>query len=164
MPETATAVANYFITKSIESGTDLTPMKVLKLVYIAHGFYLAATKGKEPLISETIEAWKYGPVISSLYHKLKHLGNGQIQEPISIYHMVGTAIRKVVPMPKEELFPFLDQVWDAFKGFTGGQLSTLTHQEGTAWDVVWNKRGGMSQKSALIPNDLIAQRFAESVV
>ena len=30
-------VSNFFINKSIEEGVELTPMKLLKLVYITHG-------------------------------------------------------------------------------------------------------------------------------
>jgi uncharacterized phage-associated protein len=38
----AEAIANYFIGKSITNPkTSLTPLKLIKLVYVAHGWYLA---------------------------------------------------------------------------------------------------------------------------
>ena len=51
-------------------------MKVLKLVYMAHGFNLAITD--DPLINDRVEAWKFGPVIRPLYGKLKQFGSGAI--------------------------------------------------------------------------------------
>jgi len=70
------AVANYFIYKSIDEGVSITPMKVLKLVYIAHGWHLGIRK--EPLITEQTEAWKYGPVVESVYIAFKKYGKNDI--------------------------------------------------------------------------------------
>src|SRR4051794_28085835 len=72
-PQSSFAVARYFIEQSQRDGIlDLTPMKVLKLVYIAHGWVLSSADA--PLISESVQAWKFGPVIPSLYHYFKRYG------------------------------------------------------------------------------------------
>ena len=76
MTNSAVAVANYFVRKSLETGKELTPMKVLKLVYIAHGWNLALYD--EPLISDSIQAWKFGPVIPSVYQAFRVFRNSQI--------------------------------------------------------------------------------------
>src|SRR5687768_9300066 len=76
----ATSIANFFIQKGIEAGNPIDQMKVQKLVYFAHGWYLAITN--QPLINEAIEAWRFGPVIPSLYHSLKHSGNQAITHTI----------------------------------------------------------------------------------
>ncbi|MCD8455896.1 DUF4065 domain-containing protein [Xylella taiwanensis] len=44
-------------------------MQVLKLVYIAHGWHLGFRQ--EPLLNKRVEAWRHGPVIRSLYEKVK---------------------------------------------------------------------------------------------
>ena len=49
-------VSNFFINKSIEEGVELTPMKLLKLVYITHGWFLGYND--RPLIQEPLEAWR----------------------------------------------------------------------------------------------------------
>ena len=55
------AVANKFLELGERDGvSDITPMKLLKLVYIAHGWHLALSEGKKPLVNEASEAWKYG--------------------------------------------------------------------------------------------------------
>ena len=81
------SVANYFIGKGIESGIEVTPMKLIKLVYVAHGWYLG--NYQKPLIGEASEAWKYGPTIPSLYHSFKQLGNQKITKQKAMFEVVG---------------------------------------------------------------------------
>src|SRR5579871_2106878 len=71
-------IARFFIEKAHQSGKDISPMKLIKLVYIAHAWNLAFYK--KPLISESVQAWKYGPVIESLYHGFKHFRNSTIPQ------------------------------------------------------------------------------------
>src|SRR4051794_31282897 len=80
MPYSAAAVANYFIDLAAQESKTLTPMKVQKLVYYAHGWHLAITG--EPLIDEQVEAWRWGPVIHSLYSCLAEHGNQAIRKPV----------------------------------------------------------------------------------
>ncbi|QLH42366.1 MAG: DUF4065 domain-containing protein [Coxiellaceae bacterium] len=51
-------------------------MKLAKLIYVAHGWSLALND--VPLIDEAVQAWKFGPVIESVYHEFKHFGNDVI--------------------------------------------------------------------------------------
>lgn len=67
------AVANYILDCGKEDGETLSPMKLIKLVYLAHGWNLGLTG--EPLITEHVQAWRYGPVIPSIYHDFKEYGN-----------------------------------------------------------------------------------------
>ena len=69
-------IANYFLSKY---GVDynITPMKLVKLVYIAHGWHLGITNNA--LIDENPEAWKYGPVIPRVYHTFKKFGKNPVK-------------------------------------------------------------------------------------
>lgn len=51
---------------------DVTPLKLQKLLYYCQGYALALT-GK-PLFADPIEAWKYGPVVGSVYREYKAYG------------------------------------------------------------------------------------------
>ena len=155
--ENSIAVANYFIKKANDEGVELTPMKLLKLVYIAHGWYLALRD--DALIDEGVEAWKYGPVIPSVYRGFKEYGNGQVSKPSYIFTENGQIITPIVE--DEHKQSFLDKVWDAYKKYNGLQLSTLTHQPNTPWDIVWNKENGKRKESALIRNQLIKEHYKE---
>ena len=52
------AIANFFLSLAKQSGEAITPMKLQKLVYYAHGWFAGHTG--TPLINETVEAWHTG--------------------------------------------------------------------------------------------------------
>lgn len=147
-------IANYFIRKSHSTGIVLTPMKLIKLCYIAHGWHLGLF-GNE-LLDEAICAWKFGPVISTIYHDFKKYGNSQISELYS-------EGENKYPLPDKEIEDFLDAIWTAYGKYDGVQLSALTHQKNTPWDIVWNKEGGKDRTGAIIGNDLIAKHYKEKI-
>ncbi len=149
-------IANFFIRASHKSGQELTPMKLIKLCYIAHGWHLAYYN--EELLDEVVYAWKYGPVIDSVYQEFRHYRNSQITE---LYK--GAPGSNGYPMPDEKIKPFLDAIWNAYGKYDGIALSSMTHQPNTPWDIVWNKNGGHSRKYAIIPNDLIKSHYIEKI-
>ena len=147
-------IANYFIKKSIEEGVEMTPMKVLKLVYIAHGWHLGLFD--EELISEQVQAWKYGPVVRSVYQEFKHYGNRDI-EGLSFK---STFEKEEFGQLKEKgVYHLLDKIWEVYKDYTGLQLSTLTHQPGTPWYQIWEEKRGKLSGTEIIPNDLIKGHY-----
>ena len=72
----AQTVADDILKLAKRRGMVLTPMQLMKLVYIAYGWYLAMHNAR--LFDDRIEAWKYGPVIPNLYHATKHFGGNII--------------------------------------------------------------------------------------
>ena len=141
----ARKVANFFIEEAFRQGKGLTPLQVIKLVYIAHGFVLANTN--RGLIADVIEAWEYGPVVADLYHKLKRYGNDPIPEPMSDW------IESYEFEENERII--MTKVFNHYNKFTGIQLSTLTHQEGTPWYEVWEEFG----KNAIIPDEKTREHY-----
>src|SRR5205814_7982168 len=133
MPYDPKAIANFFIEAAAREGRKLTPLQVIKLVYIAHGKYLAAN-GK-PLINEHPEAWEFGPVIPSLYHEFKIFGNNAIGKKATDFVSQSEEQwifeeREVEPPNRKtdrEVCDFLDHIWTQYRKFTASQLSTLTH-------------------------------------
>jgi uncharacterized phage-associated protein len=135
MAHSAIAVANYLLRRAWGVGIGLTPMQLLKLVYIAHGWSLAI--GDRPLIRDEIEAWAYGPVIRSLYDSVKHYGRDPIAAPLKTSR-VDSGTSKV--REEEPVEPFtdderviLDRVVEVYGPLRAYQLSALTHKEGTPW-------------------------------
>lgn len=142
------SVANYFIQKSFETGVPLTPMKLIKLVYIAHGWHRGYFS--KNLIDDAVEAWQYGPVIPELYHKVKRYGRGAVTGAIEGYGVLGDDHN---PFPEENTRVLLDNVWQNYGRYDGLNLSAMTHQPGTPWDQTWNTTKG------IIPNQLIEQHY-----
>ena len=120
-----------------------TPMHVLKLVYLCHGWLLGSSN--RILIYEPVEAWRYGPVVPSVYHVYKQFGGGNID----IEHVDRSS---EFDQDQLEVFSFVDEVYGHLNAV---QLSALTHRPGTPWDVTVRHYGyGHS-----IPNTLIRDHF-----
>ena len=145
-------VANYFLSKASKDGRAVTPMQLLKLVYIAHGWHLGYFK--EPLINEPVEAWKYGPVIRSLYQQVKKYGGGAVIGPLPTATLWGAN----TPITGESA-SLLDSVWDSYASYSGVQLSSMTHQPGTPWYKAYNDLGGKNCDNFPIPNADIRQHY-----
>ena len=75
-PYDSRAVANSILHNANETGKKLTPMQLIKLVYVANGWSLALLN--RPLISEQIQAWQYGPVIPNVYRAFNRFGSAAI--------------------------------------------------------------------------------------
>jgi len=153
------AIANFFIDKSLETGIDLSSMKLMKLVYLAHGWNLAIFS--ESLLNEAIQAWRYGPVIESLYQQFKHCGNEQIREFAKSIDR--QEVLPHVPHTDQVTSALLDKIWQSYGWQSGIQLSNLTHEAGSPWHKAWNEQGGKDIKNYSISNDLIKQHYQDLI-
>lgn len=104
-----------------------TPMQLLKLVYISHGWMLALFN--RPLFLEKVEAWKYGPVIPELYEKVKHYKASPVNE-----------LNLTTPgdFDPQEL-GVIDYVINAYGHIDGITLSQITHAPNTPWSMTYNQ-------------------------
>ena len=130
----------------IRDGRPVDPMKVQKLVYLAHGFSLALLN--QPLINERIEAWPYGPVVPALYSALKHYRAQSITEELSCDDMLDKTSGSL-----------LSQVWSKYGNRNAIDLSMLTHEPGYAWDVARRSSKFVSWSSPEITQNLIKDEF-----
>ena len=158
MMENALAIANFFIQKSLETGVPITNMKLVKLVYIAHGWYLGLTG--QPLLNEAVEAWKYGPVVPSVYHTFKEYGGAPISKIATYPNELGHTGEYALSGP--ELIPFLNKIWEVYGNHSGVDLSAMTHQNDTPWQKVWESKGWLSRSEA-IPDNVIKQYYENLV-
>ena len=146
MAYNATTVANRFLSLAQRDGKYLTNMQLQKLVYIAHGFYLAFS-GK-PLLSDEVKAWQWGPVIVELYEILKRYGAGSIPNLIPATNETSDPMAEIV----------IQNVWRAYGHFSRFQLSTITHRNNSPWSQTWESWGGHYET---IPNEVIARHYQQ---
>jgi uncharacterized phage-associated protein len=139
-----TTIANYFIQEKSSLG-KLTPMKIIKLTYLSYSWYLALTKGESSLLNEKPRAWKYGPVFNSLYNGLKKNGKLEIQSKLP------TCNEEVLT---DEIVLFLDKIWSKYGEFTGVQLSSMTHADGTPWSDSY-----VNNENNIISDDMILNHY-----
>lgn len=137
MKSDAIAVANYFVDKANEEHYSMTPLRLMKYVYIAYGFALALLN--KSIIDhrfDKVEAWKYGPVIPSVYHSFKHYGNNPVREKVGIIteeHADGTVVTETPIVTDKDIMGVLDFVWNRYKDKLTPYLITLLHREDTPW-------------------------------
>jgi len=147
-------ISNFFIEKSKDTGIELTPMKILKMVYISHGWFLAYNN--KPLIKETVLAWRYGPVIIEVYDKFKKYRSQQITSLVDIIND-GIISDREMGTGNEGIDNFLNAMWNHYSKYDGLSLSSLTHQDGSPWAITINKSG----VNSVIPEDLIKQHYKQ---
>ena len=138
-------IVNRFLELAAADQGGLTPMQLLKLVFLAHGWTLGLYR--RALIGDLIEAWKYGPVIPALYHDVKHFRSAVI-----------TSLLKTAPREKldEVECDIVRQVYQIYGHLTGPQLSTGTHEPDLPWDEVYDE----DSWAAVIDNKRIGKYYA----
>lgn len=170
MPYSADAIANYFIEKA--GLGKLTQMQVQKLCFYAHGWYMALDKEGRPLIGDSVEVWRFGPVFRRLYSEFKEFGAGPItRQAIELqFERVDGKLRAdcFTPSIENELpadvdrslvVAVLERVWELYGGFTAYQLSNLTHSEGEPWRVMRDAMPGVLPRGMHLPNETIRECF-----
>ncbi|MPW31258.1 DUF4065 domain-containing protein [Agarivorans sp. B2Z047] len=137
----AVDVALSLLKHATKQGKCFTNLQLQKLTYVCHGLSLAHFQ--RPLITDDVFAWKFGPVVPSVYFRFKCYGAKPITERLDISLD-----------PESE--SILEDVVAKLGHLTGPQLVELTHREGSPWKKVWD---GTHQK--IIPDNLIQGHYTQ---
>jgi uncharacterized phage-associated protein len=104
-------------------------MKMQKMLYFLYRDYLQETGLS--LFSERFSAWKYGPVLESVYYTYKQYGASGITtyggQPAYLLKEDGDLT----------LTSHIDSIWTDSRPYTGIGLSKLTHKPESAWYKAW---------------------------
>lgn len=138
----STLVGKKFLELAEKKNVTLTPMQLLKLVYLAHAWMLALYR--RPLIQERVEAWKYGPVIFELYQAIRHFRS----QPITNIECIESEVDK-------DALDIIEQVFNKYGHLSGIRLSMITHESNSPWERTWNNG------SRHISNDLITDYYQQ---
>ena len=138
-------VANRLLQLAWQSGRSLTPMQLLKLVFLCHGWMLGLYG--RALIQEPVQAWKYGPVIPDLYRAIKRYRNGPVTAQLA-----GQAA-----CFDELEADLVRQVFDLYGAYDGRVLSSMTHETGSPWDQTWVR----GERGLVISEDVIRDYYGE---
>ena len=112
-------IAKFFINRANKEYVDeggvaegITNLKLQKMLYFAQAAHLSMY-GK-PLFEDEIEAWKFGPVVRSVYDQYKANGNSPIAECVGI-------------KLEDDLESFLESVWSIYGKYSASELVQITH-------------------------------------
>ena len=144
MSHDSVQIANQFVELAKKEGRALTPMQLLKLVYMAHAWMLAI-HGR-PLIKENVEAWKYGPVILELYQEVKRFRD----QPV-------THIDCGEFIPDNQALSIIEEVYSKYGELNGMTLSMITHIKGSPWYETWHNG------KSVISNDAISYYYQKLI-
>lgn len=103
------------------SDWTLSNLQLQKILYIADMNFVGQGNGR--LVQEDFEAWDYGPVLPSLYHKCKAFGS----KPVPSIFWGASSIEGSLEAS------IIDIAWDNLKSFSPGQLVETTHAGAGAW-------------------------------
>jgi uncharacterized phage-associated protein len=113
-------IAAEIVNRSIDEGFPITQMKLQKVLYFAHGYHLA--KFGQPLVKETFEAWKFGPVIPGIYREYSIYGISPI-----------THKNKGRKKPEGTALKAVEVACNSTRDVSALTLSSWTHLNGSPW-------------------------------
>lgn len=142
-------VANKLLEIARSKDLTLTPMQLIKLVYLCHGWMLGL-HGR-PLLKESVEAWRYGPVVRNLYSNVKKFRDQPVDEILAANFWRSN---KDSEFDTDEA-DVIEQVFDLYGNMSGITLSNLTHQKNSPWEITCSLAG----QNKVIPNDLIEEHY-----
>lgn len=123
------------VAKYILSKIECTQLKLQKLVYLCFADYLCET-GKE-LFSDKIYAFKYGPVVDSVYKRYKGYGYKAIEEEgdIDSENIAEMPARSRILFAEEgtEKLLSIEKTLDKYGKLSATKLVELTHKGNTPW-------------------------------
>ena len=161
MSYTPLEIANFFIERA-NNGKDpsgVSHLKLQKLVYCAHGWWLAYAEDDPPLVSESPQAWKLGPLFKSLYRALEGYGMGKIGHAITPTPFFNEEDAAAGPESDKRTKALLNWVWDRYEGVGAYTLSMMTNQPSTPWYEISQKHKGDIPEGTEIPLESIRKEF-----
>lgn len=150
----AISIANYLYDLSESEGrTDFSLLKMLKMVYLVHGFTLGNIGVSALADDEVVEAWHYGPVVPNAYYVFKTLKD----KNDIITGKVDPDTFKLDPTDRTELAIQLtcDIVWNMYKAADAFDLVDLLHRPGSPWTKCY--KAGIKN---IIPDNLTRQYYS----
>ena len=128
------AVCNSFLVRSFTESIPVSPMKLQKLIYFTYRDYLKGTGNKA--FNDSIQTWKYGPVVQSVYDEFKSFGKNTITQ----FAKDAQGKVYVINDNSSDLNTCINNVWNRYKCYSGIDLSKMTHKDGTAWSKAFENK------------------------
>lgn len=156
----ARKICNLLIARYGARSSDLTNLRLNKLLFFIHGWGL--TSRPEGLVRNHFLAWQHGPVIRPVYDAFKQYGESPIRG-LAEYLDYATGANKIIGY--DDITPAdadtVTRVFESYDRYSTGELYDLAHQPGGPWDIVYRACQADKRMSPRIPNDLIRAHFLE---
>lgn len=140
------------VAKYILSKVKCTHLKLEKLVYLCFAEYLC--QYEKELYKDKIYAYKYGPVVESVYERYKGYGYKEIDDiDIDATNIFEMPSRSRILFAEEGVAKIksIDDTLEKYGVLSAGELVDLTHKKNTPWFL--SGKGKLNNK--IIENDTI---------
>lgn len=146
-------VCAFFINKGIREEHPITQISLQKLLYFSQGFHLGLKDKK--LFNDTIYAWKYGPVVKTVYDKYRVFGNNTIREENADFIFYQFEFPGNPDKLSEETLELLTLLWNKLGKIPPFKLVAYTHKEGSPWFEILKEDDESFQEKDDIKRDLV---------
>lgn len=130
-------LTKYLLYRHAYDGEPITNLKMQKLLYYVYVWYLV--KKGERCFDEKFQAWPIGPVLQSVYDKLKVYGSSPIDVDFSDIKS-NKDVEKLRASIGKDLVEIADEVYEKYGLLSAFELVNLTHNE-LPWK---NARAGLA--------------------
>jgi uncharacterized phage-associated protein len=155
MSHDARAIGNILLDCADKLAIPISPMKLQKLLYFAHGHSWRALRAG--LIFNSFRAWDYGPIVKVVYDEFKDLGSSPICRRANWYNLAAGGVEVAFAALSDEEMACVHQAMSIYAPVDAYTLSRLSHAHNSPWDIV--RRKPQAYPKNLIPNELIADYF-----
>ena len=141
----ASDVAEFYIAMYEDSEDRMTNLRINRFLYFAQGWCIARLG--RPLFDEEIQAWRYGPVIPSVYETYKVCGRNPVE-----------CIEKddyLDAFSSDEIDLMIDVAME-YGRFSTSALASISHAEGTPWAETYDPE----QPGKAIPVESMGRYFS----
>ena len=130
-------------------GWKVSNLELQKLLYLAHMYY----SGWSPsgLVDGEFQAWKFGPVMPQIYHRVSYYGNEPIDKTETWTD--NGSLHNVVPSGEAD--QYLKGVCRVLGRLSPSRLVAYTHDELGAWRAVYQE----GVRGIRIPQEEIVKEF-----
>jgi len=115
---TALDVSKVLISLQNPDDSDLSNLKLQKLIWYCLGFYGALTDKR--LFDDEVKAWEHGPVFPNIYHEFKQYGRNPVEVIIDL-DLEGKF--------NSEQLEVIKEVNEVFGKYSAWKLRNMTHEE-----------------------------------
>ena len=136
---TALDVAVHMINDSVEAGKPISNLQLQKILYFCQVGYLR-NQG-DFLFDDDFEAWRYGPVVPSIYRLFSIWGGSCISRTIK---------RDTKPLDSDSC-RVIDPLISEYRDYQPWDLVSKAHKPGSPWKITWDELGD----GAIITKELI---------
>jgi len=151
------AVANLLLQETRSRGNRVSNLKLQKLLYLCHAFYLVDTG--QPLVRGSFEAWQYGPVHREAYDAFKRFGAKPITEDAQRFDPVTGRWEPIQPPTNRAVLDVIQRVVQFYGGKSPRELVELTHAKNGPWDHVVSAATTSANIALKISDGVTAERF-----